>query len=300
MYVITGATGHTGSTIADKLLDAGKKVRVVGRDAKRLERFRAKGAEVFVADVADADAIARAFSDARAAYVMIPPNPASADVRDDQERVSDAVSSAIDKNRVPYAVLLSSMGADKSEGTGPVVGLHNFEKKLGAISGLNAVYLRAGYFMENLLAQLGVIQSFGIVAGPVRADLLLPMTATHDIGNAAADFLSDLNFSGKAPREVLGARDISYNDMASIIGAAIGRAGLSYMQMPAAQLKPALVSMGMSANMADLLLEMADALNSGHMKALEPRSAANTTPTTFESFVATQFAPAFKAQAAGA
>jgi uncharacterized protein YbjT (DUF2867 family) len=300
MYVITGATGHTGSIIAEKLLGAGKKVRVVGRDAKRLERLRKLGADIFVADLKDATALTQAFSGSQAVYVMIPPDISSLDVRASQERISGALSAAIEKSGVPHAVLLSSYGADKSQGTGPVVGLHTFEKKLSTISGLNALFLRAGYFMENLLPQVGVIQAFGIVAGPVRADLPLPMIATKDIGEYAADALLELKFKGMASQELLGNRDVSYNEVATVIGAAIGRPGLSYQQMPGAQLKPALTGMGMSSNMADLLLEMADALNSGHMKALEPRTAANTTPTTLESFVASQFAPAFRAKAAGA
>jgi hypothetical protein len=60
------------------------------------------------------------------------------------------------------------------------------------------------------------------------------------------------------------------------------------------------MQMGMSSNMADLLLEMADALNSGHMKMLEPRSPANTTPTTLETFVAEVFLPAHRGRASGA
>ena len=42
MYLITGATGNTGSVIAERLLKAGQKVRVVGRDPKRLEKFTEK------------------------------------------------------------------------------------------------------------------------------------------------------------------------------------------------------------------------------------------------------------------
>ncbi len=300
MYVITGATGHTGSVIAEKLLKAGKKVRVVGRDAKRLERLRQQGADVFVANLTDTAALTQAFSGNRAVYAMIPPDISSPDVRAAQERISDALAAAIEKSGIPYAVLLSSIGADKLTGTGPVVGLHNFEKKLDTIAALNALYLRAGYFMENLLPQVGVIQSFGIVAGPIRADLPLAMIATQDIGDVAADALLSLSFSGKASHELLGAREVSYNEVATVIGTAIGKPGLPYQQLPGAQLKPALTGMGMSPNMADLLLEMADALNSGHMKAIEPRSAANTTPTTLESFIANQFAPAFRAKAAGA
>jgi uncharacterized protein YbjT (DUF2867 family) len=300
MYVVTGATGNTGSIVTEKLLAKGEKVRVVGRDAKRLERFANKGAEPFVADEKDAAALSKAFSGAKAVYAMIPPNIVSPDVRAYQEQVSDDLAAAITKNGIKYAVVLSSVGSDKPDRTGPVVGLHSLEKKLDGIPGLNALYLRAGYFMENLLPQVGVIQSFGVIAGPVRPDLPLPMIATRDIGAVAAEALLNLDFTGKHSRELQGPRDVTYNDVAKIVGAAIGKPDLKYQQMPAAQLKPALLQMGMSSNMADLLLEMAESLNSGYMKMLEPRSPANSTPTTLDTFIAEVFVPAYKGIAAGA
>ncbi len=300
MYVITGATGNTGSVVTEKLLAKGEKVRVIGRDAKRLERFTNKGAEPFIADASSADALTKAFAGAKAVYAMIPPDIAASDVRAYQERVSDDLAAAITKNGIKHAVALSSVGADKPDRTGPVVGLHSLEKKLDGIAGLNALYLRAGYFMENLLPQVGVIQSFGVIAGPVRPDLPLPMIATRDIGAVAAEALLKLDFNGKHTRELQGPRDVTYNDVAKIVGAAIGKPDLKYMQMPPAQLKPALVQMGMSSNMVDLLLEMAESLNSGYMKMLEPRSPANSTPTTLETFVAEVFVPAYRGKAAGA
>ena len=81
-YVILGASGNTGSIIADFLLSKGKKVRVVGRDAGRLQRFVRKGAEAFTGDVSDAVALTKAFRGARAAYLMLPPITS----REDQER----------------------------------------------------------------------------------------------------------------------------------------------------------------------------------------------------------------------
>jgi len=300
MYVITGATGNTGSVVAEKLLARGEKVCVIGRDAKRLEPLTQKGAKPFVADATDPGTLAKAFSGAKAVYAMVPPNISSPDVRAYQEHVNDTLVSAIERSGVKYAVVLSSVGADKPDKTGPVVGLHNLEEKLSRIARLNALYLRPGYFMENILPQAGVIQSLGIVAGPVRADLPLPMIATRDIGAVAAEALLKLDFEGKRSRELQGPRDVTYAETAKIVGATIGKADLPYKQLPAAQLKPALMQMGMSSNMADLLLEMADALNSGYMRMLEPRSSENTTPTTLETFVAQVFMPAYLGKAARA
>jgi uncharacterized protein YbjT (DUF2867 family) len=298
MYVITGATGNTGSEVAEKLLAQGAQVRVVGRDAKRLERFAKKGAEAFVADLTDSGALTKVFSGAKAVYAMIPPDVSAQDVLAHYRRAGDALAAAIEKSGIKYAVVLSSVGADKPDKTGPVVGLHHLEKKLDAIPGLNALYLRPAGFMENLLFQVGVIKAFDTMAGAVKGDLPVPMIAARDIGDAAADALLQLDFQGKTTRELQGARDVTNTEAAKIVGAAIGKPGLTYNQMPAAQLKPGFMQMGMSSNMADLLLELADAQNSGHLKALEPRSAKNTTRTTLETFVAEVFAPAYQGQKA--
>ncbi len=300
MYAIVGATGNTGKVIAQTLLEQGQKVRVIGREANRLKDFAQNGAEPFVADATDAEALKKAFTGAKAVYVMIPPNIGTPDAAAYQERVSDALTTAIEKAGVDYAVLLSSIGADKPSGTGPVVGLRKFEQKLNGIARLNALYIRAGYFMENLLPQVGVIKNLGMMAGPVRASQTLPMIATRDIGAYAAEALLKLNFNGKQTRELLGQRDVKYSEVAGVIGGAIGKPDLTYSELPASQLKPVLIQMGMSASMADLILEMAQAINSGHMAALESRSAGNTTPTSIEQFVAEVFVPMFTGKAAGA
>jgi uncharacterized protein YbjT (DUF2867 family) len=297
MYVILGASGNTGHIAAKTLLSRGKKVRAVGRSAEHLHALMAQGAEAFIADITDESALAKAFDHAEAAYVMIPPNPASNDPRGYQERVSDSIANAAKKSGVKHVVALSSIGADKSSGTGPVVGLHNFEEKLNLLSA-NVLHLRAGYFMENALPQVGIIRAMHSAVGPLRADLKVPMIATQDIGAAAADALTELSFRGKQTQELQGQRDLDYTEAATIIGDAIGRPKLGYIHAPDDQIRAALVQGGMSDNFAGLILEMASALNSGHMRALEPRGPRNTTPTPFETFVAQKFVPTYQEKAA--
>ena len=193
MYVIVGASGNTGSIIANSLLLKGEKVRVMGRDAGRLERLVRKGAEAFTANVSDAAALTKAFSGARAAYLMLPPVKS----REDQERQSDAIAKAVKESGLRYAVHLSSYGAQVPEGTGPIAGLHSSEQKLNAISTLNVLHLRAAYFMENNLAAIGMIHGMGMFGGALLPDLKLPMIATPDVGDYAAQRLLHLDFSGK-------------------------------------------------------------------------------------------------------
>ncbi len=300
MYVITGATGNTGNVIARKLLAQGQTVRAVGRSADRLGPLTTAGAEPFVCELTDTTALARAFSGARAVYAMVPPSMTSSDYRADQAKVADAIAQAIEQAQVKYAVSLSSVGADKPEGTGPVAGLHYLEQTLNRIPELNVLHLRPAYFMENTLAQIGVIQTMGITAGPVRTDLMMPMIATRDIGAAAADALAGLDFNGKQTRELLGQRDLSYSEATTIIGQGIGKPDLNYLQLPDEQVRAAFTQMGMSSNVADLILEMSAALNSGHMRALEQRLAVNTTPTSFEAFVEEEFVPRYRGKSTAA
>ena len=57
MYTILGATGNIGSVITKQLLEKGETVRVVGRNAARLQQYVHRGAEAFVADIKDAEAL---------------------------------------------------------------------------------------------------------------------------------------------------------------------------------------------------------------------------------------------------
>jgi uncharacterized protein YbjT (DUF2867 family) len=300
MYVVLGATGNTGSVISNSLLLKGEKVRVVGRDTARLQRFVRKGAEAFTANVNDADALTDALKGARAAYLMLPPSMTSQDYRADQERESDAIAEAVKESGLRYAVHLSSYGAHVPSGTGPIAGLHASEQKLNAISGLNVLHLRAGYFMENNLAAISMIHGMGMFGHALLPDLKLPMIATRDIGDYAAQRLLDLDFSGKQTRELLGERDLSMTEVTAVIARGIGKPDLRYVQFPYEEVQQVLLQMGIPPKTAALFIEMYKAINAGVVAPQEPRSLENTTPTSFEKFVQDVFASAYHGKAATA
>jgi uncharacterized protein YbjT (DUF2867 family) len=296
MYVILGASGNTGSIVADSLLLNGKKVRVIGRDAGRLQRFVRKGAEAFTADLSDAAALIKAFSGARVAYLLLPP----AKSREDQERESDAIAKAVRESGLRYAVHLSSYGAQVPKGTGPVAGLHSSEQKLNAISALNVLHLRAAYFMENNLKPIDMIHGMGLFGSALLPDVKLPMIATRDVGDYAAQRLLQLDFSGSQARDLLGERDLSMTEVTAVIARAIGKPDLRYEQIPYDQVQQVLTQMGLSPEGAALYIEMYKAINAGVLAPLEPRSPENTTPTSFERFAQDVFAPAYHGEAPSA
>ena len=253
MFVVLGASGNTGHVVANNLLAGGQKVRVVGRNAAHLQTLAAKGAETLVADVADAGALTKAFQKADSAYVMIPPNTATNDPLGYANRVSDAIAAAVKNAGTNNVVVLSSVGAELASGTGPVVGLHNLEQKLNQIDGANLLYLRAAYFMENTLPQVGAIHKMGFAVRPLRPDLRLPMIATRDIGAAAAErSLESIRERQANPRSAGAAR--SYLSRSRHHNwPAIGTPDLKYVQLPDDQVRGAMVQMGMSEQFARLL-----------------------------------------------
>lgn len=298
MIVITGATGKTGRPTVEGLLAKSEKIRVVGRDAKKLEGFVQRGAEAFVGFVEDPASMTKAFEGATAAFLLLPEDVTSQDMRAHQEQVSDCYAAAVAKARVPFAVTLSSIGAQHAEKTGPIVGLHNMEQKLNSIANLNVLHLRPGYFMENLLMSIPPLRSMGALPGGMTGEMQMPWIATKDIGAYAATRLAARDFSGSSTQELHGQRDISMKEAATVVGKAIGKPNLGYMQVPFMILEPALTQMGLPKSTAALLIEMWKGANAGLVAPQETRSARNTTPTTIESFAAEVFAPAFLGKSA--
>ena len=282
---VVGATGNTGSIVVETLLERGETVRAIGRDAGRLQPFAQRGAEAHVADVNDPAAMTKAFAGMESAYVLIPPQTAAPDFLAASEAISDSITAALKASSVKHVVLLSSLGAQHASGTGPVVGLHNFEQKLNQLTDINVLFLRPAFFMENFLMSIGLIQNMGILGGAIKGTLQIPMIDTQDIGRAAADALTRRDFEGKETQELLGQRNLSHKEAAEIIGKEIGRPGLAYQQFPGFMVEQVLKQMGLPKKTAELLVEMHEAFNKGLMAPLEQRNGHNTTPTTFEAFV---------------
>ncbi len=128
MYVITGASGNTGKVIANALLDAGKKVRVLGRDAEKVKELTDKGAEAAIGNLDDVDFLTNTMTGATAVYAMIPPNFTTDNYRGYQNQVADAQIEAAKNAGVKYVVKLSSVGAHLKEKAGVVQGLADMEK----------------------------------------------------------------------------------------------------------------------------------------------------------------------------
>jgi uncharacterized protein YbjT (DUF2867 family) len=295
VIAVTGATGRVGQLVAERLLSAGHTVRVVARNAEKLKPLAGQGAEVRTGSLFDPAFLTGAFRGTAAAFVLTALDVKAAEVNIDQYKKAASIATAIRDAGVKYVVFLSSWGTDLPDKSGGIIGCRRLEELLDEIPGLNVVHLRPVWFMENFLWNIGLIKMAGINGLAIRPDVSFPMIAARDIAPVASDYLASLNFKGRNVRYLNGPRDYTMTEVTRVLGAAIGRPDLKYVEFPDAIFRKGLIAAGgLSPHAADMAIEINRGIDSRLIKA-EPRSKLNTTPTTLEEFARTKFAPTFNA-----
>jgi uncharacterized protein YbjT (DUF2867 family) len=291
--VITGATGRVGSALTGQLLAQGHDVRVIGRNADRLAGLIARGAQPWIGSLDDPKFMARATRGADRLLAMVPPNYGHADQRAWGRSVADAIAAGTQVSRVKTVVTLSSLGAELPDGVGGQLGgLYEMERRFNLIPGINLLHVRCGFFLENLLAGIPLIRNAGINGGMFDPDHPMPMIATRDVASRLAELLGRKALSGREATELPGPRDYTQRQVTGVIGSAIGRPDLQYMQFSYHDGINALRDAGFSESGAVGFAEMARGFNEERIKR-QPRSPETTTPTTIEDFVRDVYLPAW-------
>jgi len=263
VIAVVGATGHIGTVLTEALLQKGHEVRALGRDKTKLAALASKGAKTRTAAFDDAAALTEAFRGAEAAFTMIPPSYGEDDFSAWQDRSGEAIAKAVSKAGVKHVLDLSSVGAQHPSGTGPIAGLHRQEKRLEAVSGLNVLHLRASYFMENHYWSIPTIKSAGVNGSPIRPELRFSQVATVDIGRKASERLDKLDFKGRVVLELGGPRELTLKEATAILGRAIGKPDLQYVQFPYEDAEKAMAGSGMKPGTAKLMVDMYRGFNEG-------------------------------------
>lgn len=260
-YVVAGVSGNTGRVVAEQLLDAKQKVRVLVRDAKKGEEWKARGAEVAIGDLSDANAVAKALEGAKGAWLLVPPNPAADDFRAYQRGVVKGLVEGVKASKIPHVVLLSSIGAQHAAGTGPIVALHEAEEAFKQLTDTKFTFLRAGYFMENLAGNFGMLDK-NIVGSFAPRSAPIEMIATADIGRVAAGAL--LEGPSSAGTIELGGPSRNMQDVAAILSKILGRT-ITVGEAPLEAMVPTLTSFGFKPALAELYREMTEGMGKGHV-----------------------------------
>ncbi len=268
MLVIAGVSGHVGSVAAGELLAKGKKIKVLVRDAKKGEAWSKRGAEVAVGQLGDEAFLTTALKGATGFFTLLPMDFGATDILAYQKKLGTTIANAVKASGVPHVVLLSSIGADLAEGTGPIKGLHHFESFLRA-TGTKLTSIRAGYFQENLGMSIAPARDAGIFPNfTPSADYPMPMIATKDIGHLVAE--SFLSPPAKSENVDLVGPSYSMRQIAEKLGQRLGKT-LNVVDIPAAGHLQAFTQAGLPPALAASYTEMNAGFASGNIRPVGDR-----------------------------
>lgn len=272
-YVLTGGAGHITRPLAQQLIAAGHSVKVIGRNAVNLQDLISQGAEALIGSVEDPEFLTNAFRDADAVYTMVPPYFGAADWKAWIGSIGRNYSLAIKNAGIKKVVNLSSIGAHLENGCGPVSGLYRVEQVFNQLEDTDIVHLRPAFFYYNHLANIPMIKSAGITGGNYGAGTHLPMVAPEDIADLAADYLQQLQFTGKTYAYLVSDTRTT-QEIAQLLGSAVGFPDLMWVDFTDEQLLGGLLSAGLPEEVAKNYVEMGASIRSGEMTADYQRNTA--------------------------
>jgi uncharacterized protein YbjT (DUF2867 family) len=221
MFGITGITGNVGSVVADKLLKSGQRVRAVVREKSKGDPWVKRGCEVAVADIFDAAALAEAFQGTEGVFVLVPPVFDPKPEFPEAHAIASALKSAIAAAKPGKVVYLSTIGADAKEAN--LLTQHTIiEDTLRGLP-VPVTFLRPAWFMENSIWDVASAQNEGIVSSFLQPlDRAVPMVATADIGNLAAQLLQE-TWTGSRIVELEGPTRVTPHEIAGAFSRLLGR-----------------------------------------------------------------------------
>ena len=260
MFVVVGATGNTGSVVADTLLSRKQPVRIVVRSADKGVAWKAKGAEIAVASLEDVPGMTKVLEGATGLYLLVPPNYGAMAWLSEQRQRMDQAAQAVKASGIMQVVFLSSIGAHIAEGTGPIRAARYGEQALGAVA-KHLTVLRPCYFMENWVPGIGMAKDQGILPTFIAPTAKVPMISTRDIGRVGAEQLM-AGGKGKQIVELAGPEEHSPNQVATALGQILGKT-VTAQHAPLSVVVPTFKSFGFSDEAAKLFEEMYTSFSTG-------------------------------------
>jgi len=262
---LSGSLGNIGRPLTQKLIELGHAVTVISSSADRKQEIKALGANAAIGSVSDAAFLKTTFLGADAVFAMTPPNLGGSNVITNTIQAGKAFASAIKDAGVIRVVMLSSIGADLSNGNGPIAGLHTIESLYNSLQNVAITYLRAGYFYTNYYNDIPLIKGLGVLGANYPATTKLPLVHPTDIAMAAAEELQRKTNS-KDVRYIIS--DLcTADELTRNLGRAIGKPELPWVEFTDEQLKQGMMEAGLPEEMAGLYTEMGTGLRSGRIQA---------------------------------
>ncbi|TWR29323.1 NAD-dependent dehydratase [Mucilaginibacter pallidiroseus] len=256
--LVTGSLGHISKPLATTLVAANHNVTVISSSEDKVAAIEAIGATPAIGSVTDIKFLTEAFTGANALYIMIPNDITSPDYRKYIAGIGSNYAEAIKASGVKKVVLLSSIGAHIDGGTGPISGIHDVEQIFATLDGVDIKMLRPAFFYTNFLGNIDMVKHQGFLGGNYGPESNIVMTHPNDIAEIAA-FELQQNFTGKTIRYIA-SDERTLADVAAVLGAAIGKPDLKWVEFTNEQSLDGLLQAGLPNEFARSYTEMGTAI----------------------------------------
>jgi len=258
---LTGSLGNISKPLAEQLISAGHEVTIISSNVDKITEIEKLGAKAAIGSVYDVDFVVKAFTAADAVYTMVPPNFGVPSFRQYVGGTAQKYAEAIRKAGVKRVVNLSSIGAHLDGGTGPISGMHDAEITLNKLEGVSVKHVRAPFFYTNFFNNIDMIKHQGFLGSNYGSNTRLVMVHPKDIATAVAEELQGSS-TGKGIRYLVSDDRIT-GEISTILGTAIGKPDLQWIEFTDEQAYKGMLQGGMPPEIARNFVEMGTAVRSG-------------------------------------
>jgi uncharacterized protein YbjT (DUF2867 family) len=266
--VLTGSLGHISKPLTEELVQKGHAVTVISSKPERQKDIEAIGAAAAIGTIEDVKFLTDAFKGADAVYCLLPPGSffdKNFDLMAYAAKAANNYVQAVKQSGVKRVVFLSSIGAHTDKGNGILAFYYQIEKIFNALPPDVAItFMRPVGFYYNLLGFINTIKTQGVIATNYGGDNKKPWVSPIDIAAAVAEEIVTPFDESKKVRYVA-SDEISCNEIAGILGAAIGKPDLKWVLITDEQLLNGMIAAGMNPQIAAGLVEMNASTNSGKL-----------------------------------
>jgi len=262
--VVTGSLGHISKPLTNELVQKGHTVTVISSKPGKQKEIEALGAAAAIGSIEDVEFLTSVFTGADAVYCMEPPVSFfdhSLDIMMYYSKLANSYALAIQQSGVKRVVHLSSIGAHTDKGNGLLAFHYNVENILQQLPPDVAItFMRPVGFYYNLLGFVNTIKTQSAIVSNY-GDIKEPWVSPVDIASAVAEEIVT-PFNGRKIRYVA-SDELTCNEVAGILGAAIGKPDLKWIVIPDEQLLNGLIASGMNRRVASGFVEMNAGRRSG-------------------------------------
>jgi uncharacterized protein YbjT (DUF2867 family) len=288
MIVITTPTGDIGSKILGTILKSDEAVRVIVRDAAKLDNTIKDRVEIIEGSTDDAATVNKAFMGADAVFWVVPPDSTDDDLMARYLRFNQVAADAAKAQNVKRIVWISTLGTNLGDNSG-----HLSAAKAGDAplleTGIAARVLDPAAFMENLLHAVPTLKDESTFYWANAPDKVFHNIATADIAAKATELLLDHTWVGQEHVPLLGPDNLTPNQMAEVMSDVLGKL-ITYTQIKAGDYKAIMMKYGASEANAQGFADMAVAQSNGVYVAEAEK--AERVPTSFKAWCENVLKPA--------